>query len=160
MKRRKTKSASKTRAKTKGRAKQRQSRSTNASGRARSTSFAVKQVKPRDEELVENWVRDIGDPMMSAVHGVEATKRIDDTPWRWRVSIWAMEHVREVPLEAALRRGIADALRALDGVEQVAEEDRGVWVVRGKPDGAQLVTAAAKVVDARAGEIAKYVVSR
>src|SRR5258708_1670541 len=43
--------------------------------------------------------------------------------------------------------GMAAALRAVDGVERVWEDDREVWGVSGTPSGEALVRAAAHVID-------------
>jgi uncharacterized protein YdhG (YjbR/CyaY superfamily) len=121
------------------------------------TGYCVKQIKPLDDELVENWLREISDPKERSIHGVDATKRRDDVRWRWRVSVWAMEHVRDVPLEADLRRRIGAALRAVPGVAEAAEEDREVWVIRGEPEGAALVAAVATAVDVCAEQIGAFI---
>jgi hypothetical protein len=59
--------------------------------------------------------------------------------------------LRGDPLEAELRQRIDSALRGVDGVGDVAEEDREVWYVTGTPSGKDLVRAAAQVVDDLAG---------
>ena len=41
----------------------------------------------------------------------------------------------------------------MPGVTAVAEEDREVWIVAGNPHGAELVSAAAGVVDALAAKV-------
>ena len=70
--------------------------------------------------------------------------------WRsggWHIGVDVMEFIRDVPLEGQLRTRILAALRAVPGVEEAAEEDREVWMVRGNPSGAALVDAVATVVD-------------
>lgn len=116
--------------------------------------YPVKQLEPLDRELAENWVRDISNPVEQSIHGVGATKRRADVRWRWQVFVSAMEFVRGGALEVELRRSIDAALRAVPGVAEAAQEDREVWVIRGKPDGAALVAAVATAIDARADEIA------
>ena len=54
---------------------------------------------------------------------------------------------REDPLESELRQQMATALRAVPGVDVVAEEDRELWYVTGAPSGEALIRAAAQVVD-------------
>jgi cephalosporin-C deacetylase-like acetyl esterase len=58
-----------------------------------------------------------------------------------------MEFIRADPLEAEVRRRIADALRRVSGVTSVDEQDREQWSVTGTPSGEALVRAAAEVVD-------------
>ena len=65
----------------------------------------------------------------------------------WQVTVAVMEFVREDPLESELRRRIAAALRSVDGVETVDEEDREVWFITGRAAGRALVQAAGEVVD-------------
>jgi hypothetical protein len=112
--------------------------------------FPVKQTKPLDDEIADSWSREIADPRQRSVHGVEATK----SRGYWSVGVWAMEHIRDVPLEAKLRAEIIAALRGVPGVEEAEEEDREVWFVTGNPGGAALVTAVAVVIDANAAAIA------
>lgn len=116
--------------------------------------YPTKQIKPLDSEIGEAWTRDIPDLRKRDIHGVEASKTRTDTPWRWQVTVWAMEFVRGVSLEVALRRLILEALRAVPGVVEAQEEDREVWVIRGEPEGAALVDAVAIIIDAAADDIA------
>ena len=115
-----------------------------------------------DAGIEEEWIREISDPQQplgqqgvhnSDVHPVSATKWRKPVDWRWEVSVAAMEHVRDVPLEAELRRRIASALRDVQAVADVRENDREVWGVRGDARGSELVAAVAGVVDALAPEI-------
>ncbi len=64
-----------------------------------------------------------------------------------------MEFVRNDPLETDMRRRMATALRAVNGVATADEQDREVWFVTGTPSGKDLTEAAARVVDELAGEI-------
>jgi hypothetical protein len=59
--------------------------------------------------------------------------------------------LRGDPLEAELRQRLGSALRGVDGVDDVAEEDREVWYVTGTPSGKDLVRVAAQVADDLAG---------
>jgi hypothetical protein len=115
--------------------------------------YAAKQIAPVDAELAEEWTRDIADPHVSSVQGIDAHKWNADTPWRWRITVSAMELVRGEPLEATLRAEIVAALRGVPGVVQAEEDDREVWIVRGEPTGAALVNAVAAVIDSHAEEI-------
>ena len=109
---------------------------------------------PDDEvDGAEGWERLTDEP---EVRGVEALRGYS-REWPWMVSLWAMEFVREDPLESELREEVARALRAVPGVTDVAEEDREVWVVAGQPSGEGLVGAASTVVDQLAHRIRAYV---
>jgi hypothetical protein len=52
-----------------------------------------------------------------------------------------------------MRRAVLESLQAVPGVTGVSEEDREVWQVEGVPNGAELVRAAAAIVDSLADEI-------
>ena len=58
-----------------------------------------------------------------------------------------------------MRQRIGSALRGVDGVAEVAEEDREVWYVTGTPSGEALVRAAAQVVDDLAGRARAHIAS-
>jgi hypothetical protein len=60
---------------------------------------------------------------------------------RWRVEIELAEFVREPSVEARFRFAIDEALRGVDGVAEVVEEDREVWIVSGAPKPEELVQA-------------------
>ncbi|GGQ00394.1 hypothetical protein BKA00_005559 [Actinomadura coerulea] len=105
----------------------------------------VQQVQPLDSGIAEEWLRKTDDPDLRAV----SASKLRAAPL-WSVSVWVMEFVRTDPLESELRRRIADALSAVDGVTSVEEEDREVWTVTGTPTGRALVEAVAQVVDAMA----------
>jgi hypothetical protein len=109
----------------------------------------VRQVFPPDAD--EAWERLTDDP---AVRGVEAA-RIDEIGG-WQVTVSVMEFLREDPLEAELRRRIAAALRAVDGVATADEQDREIWFVTGTPSGKALTQAAAQVIDDLADEARAY----
>lgn len=109
-------------------------------------SDGVQQVSPPGPE--EAWERLTDDP---DVRGIE-TVRADETGG-WQVTVWAMEFVRDGPLETDMRRRIDTALRSVNGVATADEEDREVWFVTGTPSGKELTEAAARVVDELAGEI-------
>ena len=100
----------------------------------------------------EAWERVTGD--LDAL-GVEAVR--SGVTGGWQVIVAVMEFVREEPLEGELRRRIAAALGAVEGVETAEEEDREVWFVTGAPAGEALVRAAAAVVDDLAGQTCRYV---
>jgi len=103
-----------------------------------------------DSEVAEEWVRETAEP---DVRNVAASKWAGGGAWPWRVEVWAAEFVRIEPLESLLRRRLREELIAVEGVHDVADEDREVWIVSGHPLGSDLVLAAARVVDALASEI-------
>ncbi|MES9603523.1 MULTISPECIES: hypothetical protein [Actinomadura] len=102
----------------------------------------VQQIQPLDSGIAEEWIRKTDEPDLRAV----SASKLRVGPL-WHVSAWVMEFVRTDPLESELRRRIADALSAVDGVSSVEEEDREVWTVTGTPTGTALVEAVARVVD-------------
>lgn len=108
--------------------------------------FPARQQKPMDDEITEEWIREIADPSDRDVHGVDATK-LRSGDGLWQVGVSVMEFIRGVPLERTLRTRIPAALRAVPGVVEVHEEDREVWTVRGTPSGSALVDAVSVVVD-------------
>jgi hypothetical protein len=94
--------------------------------------------------------------------GTESRERLTDDPdirWAavqritlgefsyWSVAVAVAEFLRTDPLESELRQQTAAALRGVDGVETVWEDDREVWGVTGAASGETLVRAAAGVVD-------------
>jgi hypothetical protein len=107
-----------------------------------------------DDELAEEWVRRTSEP---DVRGVGAARRRDAGEWAWLVTIYAAEFVREDPLEQRMRAAVDAALRAVPGVEDVAEEDREVWIVAGDPSGEALVRAAADALDRLQGDIREHI---
>jgi hypothetical protein len=91
----------------------------------------VQQVSAPGSE--EAWERLTDDP---DVRGIE-TARVDEIGG-WQVTVWAMEFVRHDPLETDMRRRMATALRAVNGVATADEQDREVWFVTGTPSGKEL----------------------
>jgi len=125
-------------------------------GTGKPQSFAVRQVSPSDDEVVESWVREIEDPRVRQYHGVGAY-RTRDEKWPWTVGVSVMEFARDPPLEPALRTRIAAALNGVEGVVEVIEGDRELWLVRGTPSGHALADAVAPIVDEFAPEMKAYV---
>lgn len=113
--------------------------------RHRRPSEAVLQVQPADDEVREEWIRKTDDPGIRNVSAVSVTPPGDSSGWQ--VAVWVMEFIRADPLEAEVRRRIADALRRVSGVTSADEQDREQWWVTGTPSGEALVRAAAEVVD-------------
>lgn len=90
------------------------------------------------------------------VLGVEVTP-LDEGSAEWQVTVYAMEHVREEPLESRLRAAIAGALEALPDVKEQFEEDREVWVVTGPTSGRSVAEAVGVVVERHEAAIAEAV---
>jgi hypothetical protein len=112
----------------------------------------VRRVQVDDTD--ESWERDIeGD--LAEVRAVGADRI--DFAGGWNVTVAVMEFVRDEPLGGELRRRIAAALRAVEGVETAEEMDREVWFVTGAPAGGVLVRAVAEVVDDLADQTWAYV---
>ncbi|HET9060146.1 MAG TPA: hypothetical protein VFN61_09520, partial [Acidimicrobiales bacterium] len=79
-----------------------------------------------------------GDDLEGDVGEVEVTETPDG---RWKVEIELAEFVRQPSVEARFRFAIDEALRGVDGVAEVVEEDREVWIVSGTPKPEELVQA-------------------
>ena len=108
------------------------------------------------EGAPEAWQRLTDEP---EVRGVEAASYdILEDP-AWQVTVWVAEFLREDPFETELRRGMMAALRMVDGVAAVHEDDREVWLVTGTPSGHALVHASAQVVDALADRARAHIES-
>lgn len=108
--------------------------------------FPARQQKPADDELAEEWTREIADPHDRDVFGVGAVK-LRSGNGQWQVTVYVMEFIRDIPLEDTLRTRIPAALSSVPGVVEVREDDREVWGVHGAPSGSALVDAVAHVVD-------------
>jgi hypothetical protein len=104
----------------------------------------------------EGWLRLTNEP---EVRGVEAEPNMENAPWTWSLSVWAMEFVREEPLESELRAAIGVALESVPGVAEALEEDREVWAIAGSPDGEALVAAVADAVDGLAPRFRTHIQS-
>jgi hypothetical protein len=115
--------------------------------------YAAKQIEPLDDEIAEEWLRDIPAGVAHDAQGVDVTKQAGAGEWAWRVTVSAMEFIREDPLESMLRAEIVTALRAVAGVKRAEADDREVWVVDGTPTGQALVDAVGAVVDRHADAI-------
>ena len=120
------------------------------------TDECVRQLSAEqvDSDLPEEWIRETAEP---EVRNVGALKMIEGGDDAWQVTVWAAEFVREEPLESLLRKRMHQALRSVEGVTRVAEEDREVWLVSGDPSGADLTQAAASVVDELADQIRHHI---
>lgn len=106
----------------------------------------IEPVAAEDLDGEEGWTRETDEP---DVRNVEAYRYEDS----WQVTVWVAEFVRDEPLESEFRGAIDAALKGVEGVTSVEEEDREVWAVAGKPSGRELVVAAASVVDGMADRL-------
>lgn len=112
----------------------------------------IKQVKPEDEEIIEEWVVESDN---NDVWGVYVTKMDDEYEFPWNITIAAAEFIREEPLESKFRDLVEKALSAVTGVDEVIEEDREVWLVDGEPDGKALMEASLSVIKELSSDIEK-----
>ncbi len=112
------------------------------------------RVEPLDSGVAEAWTRLTEE---QHVRGVSATRLKNSGEWAWQLEVWAMEFVREQPLETELRAAIESALAAVSGVRAVESEDREVWVVDGDLDGEALVGAVAGAVDGFSDRIRAHI---
>jgi hypothetical protein len=109
------------------------------------------------EGCEEAWGRLTDDPDVQSVDASKVT--LGEQPY-WSVGVAVAEFLREDPLESELRQQMTTALRSVDGVESVWEDDREVWGVSGIPSGEALVRAAADVVDQLAARARAYIHNR
>jgi hypothetical protein len=116
----------------------------------------IRQVPEDQAEAQEAWERLTDDP---DIRGIEAVRIEGPAGWYWNITVWVAEFLRGDSLEAELRQRLDSALRGVDGVDDVAEEDREVWYVTGTPSGKDLVRAAAQVVDDLAGRARALIAS-
>ena len=106
-----------------------------------------------ERSVNESWERSVDDRDLRGVSAVRIT--LGEQPY-WSVVVAVAEFLREDPLESELRQQMAAALRAVPGVDVVAEEDRELWYVSGAPSGEALIRAAAQVVDHLADRARAY----
>lgn len=111
------------------------------------------EIRQVEAELAgdEQWERIPDDEL----RWVEAIRDGGDGTWQVIISL-AQIPLDDEPIRSDVRGGIANALRAVPGVESVAEEDQEVWVVVGNPMGDELVRAAATLVDTLVDRVRAY----
>ena len=97
----------------------------------------IERIKPRDEELLEEWVRITGEKDILGV----CAARMSQSDWPWQVSIYVAEFIRSEPLQSELFDAITSALSGVPGVARAVQEDREVWAVQGNVAGDALVRA-------------------
>jgi hypothetical protein len=107
-----------------------------------------------DEDRAESWERLTDEP---DVLGVDASLITAGAEPYWSVWVRAAELVRQDPLESQLRHQMAGALAAVDGADNVWEEDREAWGVLGPASGEALVRAASDVLDRLAPSLRLHV---
>src|SRR6266567_8858189 len=101
-------------------------------------SEEIRQAPPDEADADEVWQRLTGEP---DIRDVEAWT--DDEIDGWVVDVGVQEFFRQEPLGVELRQRMEVALRAVEGVTNVAAHDNESWSVRGTPSGAALTRAAA-----------------
>ena len=106
-------------------------------------NIEIKQVKPKDEEVLEEWVRVTDEEHILGVCAI----RFTNSEWPWQVSIYVAEYIRTEPLQSELQVAITNALNEIPGVEKAIQEDREVWVVQGNVSGDSLIRASAIALD-------------
>ena len=123
------------------------------SGESNKSAIEVRRITPADSEISEEWVRVTTE---EDILGIDAT-RSKRGLWKWNISIYAAEFVREDALANRLDKAVTSAIRSVLGVKLVAHEDREVWILQGDPKGDDLVRACAVAIDQLAPEIRKQI---
>ena len=98
-------------------------------------NIEISQVKPKDGEILEEWVR-ITDE--KDILGVSATRN-KNSDSLWHVWINVAEYIRSEPLQSELQVAITNALNEISGVTNAIQVDREVWEVQGNVSGHSLV---------------------
>lgn len=75
-----------------------------------------------------------------------------DSDWPWEIYLPIAEFVRENPLETVFRARVDGAIR-VQGISEVAEEDRELWLARGAADGAVIARSVGDALDAISAEL-------
>lgn len=102
------------------------------------------------EHLDDTWISQDGDDLL----GVQVN---EEDPTHHAVFVNVMEFLRTEPFESRVRAAIAEALRAVEGVDLVVEEDRETWLVTGAATGDAIVRAAATTLDGLSAELVEHV---
>lgn len=114
----------------------------------RMENVVVDQVESEDEDIVEAWSRRTDEPHILGVSAI----RLSEDEWPWQVAASIAEYIRDEPLQSQMRAAMLSALSRVSGVEDVEEDERGIWVLEGCVHGRDLVLAAVAVVDQLASE--------
>lgn len=115
-------------------------------------NIAIRQVEPADEGILAHWEATAENIDLFGLAAVN-----EDLPeYQWSVCVNAAEFICDEPLESKFRHSIAEAIRAVDGVNKLEEADREVWIVDGKLDGGALLEAISKVLIELEPEIVAY----
>jgi hypothetical protein len=99
------------------------------------------EIRRVEHDGMVEWQRVVDE---NHLRGVETSSEDGEV---WEVGVYVMEYVRDGPLEDELPDLITAALAAVPGVEEAAPEDRGLWLVTGDVDPADLVRAGGRAVD-------------
>ena len=101
----------------------------------------------------EGWSR-VLDEEDEDILGVGVSRIAGD--WQWEIGVNAAEFVRDEPFESTFRDNIETAIRRVQGITEVIEEDREVWLAKGaRADGEQLLRSVARALDNMADDIAE-----
>ena len=119
-----------------------------------------------EPDAVQSWIRGV-DTLPDSLTGrdldpgdifeVAVDQWEDSGPWQWQITSAAMQYVRADPLRSHSEQAMVDSVNAVKGVSDVQKEDTETWVVDGRPDGRELLSAAAEGIDRFAGEIADVI---
>lgn len=101
------------------------------------------------EHLDDTWISADGDDVL----GVQVNA---EDPTHHSVFVNVMEFVRTEPTESRVRAAIAEAVRAVAGVELVVEEDRESWEVTGPATGDAIIRAVAATLAEHSDELAAH----
>ncbi|MEM8984164.1 MAG: hypothetical protein AAGC71_14120 [Pseudomonadota bacterium] len=91
------------------------------------------------EEGVRGFQYQADNPTERFLFDVNAAQYDGDD--NWYVSVAIAEFIRDEPTETLFRATVDEALQAVAGVDSVSEEDREIWLVEGRANGRDLVTA-------------------
>lgn len=113
----------------------------------------IEKVPSGHESILEQWEVVAENP---DIFGISIAKQ-DSIDFSWSIVVNAAEFIRDDPLETKFRNRIARALSSIEGVKQVEEADREVWVVSGSPEGREMAKAVVDVLISLNDEIQSYI---
>ena len=112
----------------------------------------IKQVDQVDDGILAHWEATADNIDLFGIAAVN-----EDLPeYQWSVCVNAAEFICDEPLESKFRSRIAEAIRAVKGVNKLEEADREVWIVDGTLNGRELLEAIVKVLVELKPEIVTY----
>ena len=112
----------------------------------------IKQVDQVDDGILAHWEATADNIDLFGIAAVN-----EDLPeYQWSVGVHSAEFICDEPLESKFRYRIAEAIRAVKGVNKLEEADREVWIVDGTLNGRELLEAIVKVLVELKPEIVTY----